>query len=168
MLRFRLALPFALFLTAVPAGAHLQCVPYARSVSGIAIHGDAWTWWRQAEDTYSRGKEPRIHSVLVFRATDAMPRGHVAMVQGVIDKRTILLNHANWSEPGAIEQGALAQDISEAGDWSEVRVWYGPTRSLGSRANPTYGFIYQQGNVPQTNTVATDIVINIENSDRPG
>ena len=28
---------------------YLQCVPYARQVSGIQIYGDAWTWWDQAE-----------------------------------------------------------------------------------------------------------------------
>jgi hypothetical protein len=28
--------------------AYLQCVPYARQVSGIQIYGDAWTWWDQA------------------------------------------------------------------------------------------------------------------------
>ena len=28
---------------------YLQCVPYARQVSGIRIFGDAHTWWDQAE-----------------------------------------------------------------------------------------------------------------------
>ena len=35
-----------------------------------------------------------------------------------------------------------AVDVSPAGDWSDVRVWYGRTRSLGQRTSPTFGFIY--------------------------
>jgi hypothetical protein len=138
----RFVLVISFFLTAIPAQAHLQCVPYARSVSGIAIHGDARTWWDQAEGGYQRGEQPKVNSVLVFQATRAMPLGHVAVVQEIIDERHILLNHANWSKPGLIEQRALAVDISEAGDWSEVRVWYGPAQSLGARSNPAFGFIY--------------------------
>ena len=34
---------------------YLQCVPYARQVSGIRIFGDAHTWWGQAEGRYARG-----------------------------------------------------------------------------------------------------------------
>jgi surface antigen len=138
----RFVLTLSLFLTAVPAQAHLQCVPYARSISGIAIHGDARTWWEQAEAGYQRGEQPRPNAVLVFQPTSAMPLGHIAVVGEIIDERHILLNHANWSKPGMIERRALAVDISDAGDWSKVRVWYGPTQSLGARSNPTLGFIY--------------------------
>ncbi|MFT3968153.1 MAG: CHAP domain-containing protein [Sphingobium sp.] len=138
----RIVLALSLFLSTFPAQARLQCVPYARSVSGIGIHGNAWTWWDQAASGYQRGGRPKVNSVLVFQATSAMPLGHVAVVQEIIDERHILLNHANWSRPGMIEQRALAVDISETGDWSEVRVWYGPSQSLGTRANPTFGFIY--------------------------
>jgi len=140
--RSRLALAAFLTFAPVPAQAHLQCVPYARSVSGIAIHGDARTWWDKAEGLYQRGNRPKANAVLVFQASNAMPLGHVAVVQAVIDDRHVLLDHANWSRPGMIERRALAVDISEEGDWSEVRVWYAPIRSLGSRSNPTYGFIY--------------------------
>ena len=34
-------------------------------------------------------------------------------------------------------------DVSPAGDWSEVKVWYDPSRDLGSTTYPTFGFIYQ-------------------------
>ena len=64
-----------------------------------------------------------------------------------------MLDHANWSRPGMIEQRALAEDISEVGDWSEVRVWYGPTRSLGLRSNPAYGFIFGAPPVANDRTV---------------
>jgi hypothetical protein len=33
-------------------------------------------------------------------------------------------------------------DVSAAGDWSRVKVWYDPVRDLGSSTYPTYGFIY--------------------------
>jgi hypothetical protein len=132
-------------VVSAPAAARLQCVPYARAESGIAIRGNAGTWWGQAEGRYRRGLEPRVGAVLAFQPTRAMPIGHVAVVAAVIDSRHILLNHANWSGPGRIERGVLAEDASENGDWSRVRVWYAPQRSLGLRANPTFGFIYNEG-----------------------
>jgi hypothetical protein len=120
----------------------LQCVPYAREVSGIEIQGNARTWWGQAEGRYDRGNEPKVGAVLAFRPTSAMPQGHVAVVGKIVDERHVLLDHANWSGPGQIEHHALAEDVSEAGDWSEVRVWYAPIGKLGTRENPTFGFIY--------------------------
>lgn len=120
----------------------LQCVPYARSVSGIAIHGNAHLWWQQAAGVYARGQRPRVGAVLAFRASGAMPLGHVAVVGRIVDDRRVLLNHANWSRPGMIERSALAEDVSDAGDWSRVRVWYAPSGALGRRENATYGFIY--------------------------
>ena len=127
-----------------PAAAHLECAPYARAESGIAIHGNAGTWWGQAEGHYRRGLQPQVGAVLAFQPSRAMPIGHVAVVAAVVDSRHILLNHANWSGPGRIERGALAEDASPAGDWSVVRVWYAPQHSLGLRANPTFGFIYRE------------------------
>src|SRR3546814_16487814 len=73
-----------------------------------------------------------------------MRAGHVAMVSKVLSNREVLLNHANWSYRGGIEQDALAVDVSPDGDWSEVRVWYGPSGQLGIRSNPAYGFIYPE------------------------
>lgn len=122
----------------------LQCVPYARAQSGIEIRGNAGTWWAQAAGRYARGAEPRVGAVLVLQPTRAMPIGHVAMVAEIIDDRNIYLNHANWSGPGRIERRALAQDVSPNGDWSMIRVWYAPQGSLGIRANPAFGFIYNE------------------------
>jgi hypothetical protein len=129
---------------AAPAAAALQCVPYARAQSGIDIRGNALTWWSQAEGRYNRGAEPQVGAVLAFRPTRAMPIGHVAVVAEIIDSRHLYLNHANWSGPGRIERRALAEDVSENGDWSVVRVWFAPQGSLGLRANPTFGFIYNE------------------------
>jgi hypothetical protein len=129
---------------ATPAAAVLQCVPYARAQSGIEIRGNAGTWWDQAQGRYRRGAEPQVGAVLAFRPSRAMPIGHVAVVAEIVDDRRIYLNHANWSGPGRIERRALAEDVSPNGDWSEVRVWYAPQGSLGLRANPTFGFIYNE------------------------
>lgn len=126
----------------------LQCVPYARDHSGIDIHGNAWTWWDKARGVYARGNAPRIGAVLAMAPSQAMPLGHVAVVEKIVDQRHILLDHANWSSPGLIERGVLAEDVSSAGDWSEVRVWYAPAASLGSRSNPVFGFIYAEASVP--------------------
>jgi hypothetical protein len=41
-----------------------------------------------------------------------------------------------------VERGVMAVDVSEAGDWSQVRVWYAQTGSLGLRPSPAFGFIY--------------------------
>ncbi len=69
--------------------------------------------------------------------------GHVAAVSKVIDNRTLLISHANWSEPGKIENNVRAVDVSPDNDWSEVRIWYGPSQSLGTGHWPLYGFIYK-------------------------
>ena len=127
---------------ATPASAHLQCAPYAREASGVALHGNAGTWWGQADGVYRRGHQPTPGAVLAFKSTGAMRFGHVAVVSKVLDSRHVLLNHANWTGHGDIQRAALAVDVSEAGDWSAVRVWHSGTGSLGLRSNPTYGFIY--------------------------
>jgi surface antigen len=129
---------------AVPAAAQarLQCVAYARQVSAVQLSGNARDWWGHAQGVYARGNAPRKGAVLAFRATHAMPMGHVAVVNKVIDDRHVLISHANWSRPGAVEKGVMAVDVSDAGDWSQVRVWYGPTASLGLRPSPAFGFIY--------------------------
>ena len=144
---FRYVRGAALLLAAVltqPAvsATALQCVPYARIVSGVNIRGDALTWWDQAEGQYERGHSPRRGAVLAFRPTGPMLLGHVAVVSKILGDRRLLIRHANWSVPGAIEEDVLAIDVSEAGDWSRVRIWHSPTGQMGARTNPTFGFIY--------------------------
>jgi surface antigen len=124
------------------AQARLQCVAYARRVSAVQISGNARDWWDNAAGIYDRGQTPSEGAVLAFRGTRAMPYGHVAVVAKVVDARHILLNHANWSRPGMVERGVMAVDVSAAGDWSSVRVWHGPSGTLGLRESPTFGFIY--------------------------
>lgn len=140
--RFALVVSCAL-LTATPAMAQFwQCAPYARTISGIAIHGNAHTWWGQAAGRYARGNAPKVGAVLAFASTSRMRLGHVAMVSGVVSDREVLLTHANWSRRGGVERDVRAIDISENGDWSLVKVWYGPVGGLGGSAYPTKGFIY--------------------------
>lgn len=133
---------FAVVALPTAAQARLQCVTYARQISDVQISGNARDWWSNAAGTYDRGQQPKAGAVLAFSGTRAMPYGHVAVVRKVVDDRHILIDHANWSGPGMVEKGVMAVDVSAAGDWSEVRVWYAPTKSVGLRASPAHGFIY--------------------------
>ena len=140
--RFALVVSCAL-LTATPAMAQFwQCAPFAREVSGIDLYGNANTWWGQAAGRYARGHAPKVGAVLAFSATSRMRMGHVAMVSEVVNDREVLLTHANWSRRGGVEHDVRAIDVSANGDWSEVKVWYGPQGGLGTSAYPTKGVIY--------------------------
>ena len=143
-------------VTAAPAQAksrYLQCVPFAREVSGIEIRGNAWTWWSQAEGRYARGDAPKVGAVMSFQRTRAMPLGHVAMVSAIVSDREVLLTHANWSRRGGIERNVRAIDVSAAGDWSQVKVWFAPNGDLGSSVYPVNGFIYA-GDAPASMMLA--------------
>jgi hypothetical protein len=125
---------------------YLQCVPYARQVTGIQIRGDAYTWWGQAEGRYARGFWPKVGAVMALRPHGNSHLGHVAAVSRIIDDRTILIRHANWSpingRRGQIEDNVKVIDVSLANDWSEVRVWYAPIQAIGGSVWPVQGFIY--------------------------
>ncbi len=124
----------------------LQCVPYARQLSGVQIFGDAHTWWGQAQGKYGTGRVPKFGAVLAFKPHGRMQLGHVGAVSKIIDNRTILMSHANWSTingtRGHIENNVQVVDVSERNDWSRVRVWYTPIGALGTTEWPTHGFIY--------------------------
>lgn len=120
----------------------LQCAPYARQISGIALYGNASTWWDQAEGRYGRGHQPKVGAVLAFTSTPSMRAGHVAMVSKVVNSREVLLTHANWSAPGMVEHDVRAVDVSPDNDWTDVRVWYAPLGDVGKRSNHAFGFIY--------------------------
>lgn len=133
-------------VTPISAANALQCVPFARDLSGIEIRGNAHTWWSQAAGKYSRGNAPKVGAVLSFKSTRSMPLGHVAVVTKIVNDREILISHSNWSpingRRGQIERNVKVVDVSANGDWTNVKVWYAPIRALGLRANPTNGFIY--------------------------
>lgn len=139
-----LALSFGL-IAGTPAQAQsgfLQCAPFARQISGIQLFGRAASWWHEAMGRYTRGSLPQVGAILSFAASRAMPAGHVAMVSRILNAREILLTHANWSYRGGVERNVRAVDVSPAGDWSQVKVWYGPIGDLGQRPNHANGFIY--------------------------
>jgi len=134
-------------VTGAMADMYWQCVPFARLISGIQIFGDARTWWDQATGKYDKGFTPKAGAVLCFKPTGRMTLGHVAVVTQVLTDRVIQITHANWSmiggARGQIEKDVTVIDVSPAGDWSMVKVWYDPNRDLGATTYPTYGFIYQ-------------------------
>lgn len=137
------ACALALTMTATPAAAQFyQCVAYAREATGVAIRGNANTWWGQAEGKYARGRAPKPGAILAFKSMRGMPMGHVAVVAKVVGDRELLLDHANWSRRGKVERGVRAIDVSPEGDWSQVRVWYAGIGDMGKRVNPAFGFIY--------------------------
>ncbi len=136
------ALCVSAILVPAAAQARLQCVPFARQVSGIEIRGNAETWWGQAAGKYERGQKPAEGSVLAMPGTRRNPMGHVAMVSKIVSDREVLLTHANWSRPGMIERDVKAIDVSEKGDWSAVRVWHAGSGQIGVTTYPAQGFIY--------------------------
>lgn len=122
-----------------------ECVPFARALSGIEIIGDAWTWWAQAEGRYRRGRTPEVGAVMVFRATEEMPLGHVAVVTAVLGPRAVLVSHRNWAgglEKGRIDLDRPVEDVSPRNDWSGVRVWHEATQRLGPGVHLLAGFVH--------------------------
>ena len=122
------------------ASAALECAPFARRVTGIQLYGDAHTWWDQAAGRYERGAEPVRGGVLVFRRSGRLAHGHVSVVSDVVSSREIRVTQANWVHH-RIGRDEPVVDVSPGGDWSLVRVWWAPSRAMGTAAYPTYGFI---------------------------
>lgn len=121
--------------------ARLQCVPFARRESGVEIYGNANTWWRQAQDRYETAQAPTEGAVLVLHGYANANRGHVAVVRQIVSPRLIIVDHANWLNAGEITRDVPIMDVSEAGDWSEVKVWHVPGRHWGGRTYDVQGFI---------------------------
>lgn len=133
----------------------LQCVPYARELSGIALRGDAWTWWSRADGRYAKGRLPQPGAVLVFSKTRRLKLGHLAVVAEVRSSREIIVHQANWLNGGHIHRYTPVRDVSPNNDWSEVRVWYTPGRVYGLRTYGVYGFIYPAaGRLPELRQAA--------------
>ena len=122
----------------------LQCVPYARDVSGIEIYGDAYTWWDKAPKEYSRGHKPRQGSVIVLSKTERLPYGHVAVVERVVSNREIQVTHVNFGQDynsrRVVYHDMTAIDTSAKNDWS--RVHFVMPNGGTSRIYPVSGFVY--------------------------
>lgn len=118
----------------------ISCAPFARALTGVALHGAADSWWWEADGRYARVHAPQIGAILVLRASGRLPSGHVSVVSRVLDSRSIDVIQANWV-PGELERDQPVIDISPDNDWTLVRVWYPPIHAMGSHAYPAYGFI---------------------------
>ena len=118
----------------------LDCVPFARALSGIQLKGAAADWWDQADGRYRRSTAPVIGSALVMRRSGRLPDGHVAVVSGVLGDREILVTQANWVHHRVTEDQPVV-DVSSDNDWSEVRVWWPPSGQMGVTTYAAYGFI---------------------------
>jgi hypothetical protein len=125
--------------------ANLQCVPYARRMSGIQIYGDANTWWARAAGRYPRSGAPAPGSVLVIRGYRGPGRGHVAVVREIVSHRILRVDHANWLNNGEISLSVPVMDVSPEGNWSQIRVWHIPGQHWGGRVYRVEGFIHQFG-----------------------
>jgi surface antigen len=136
-------------------GGVIQCVAFAKQDAGIALSGNARDWWSNAAGVYERGRRPEEGSVLSFSANGRMPLGHVAVVSGVQDSRTITIDQAHWAG-GGISRDVVVKDVSEDNDWTAVRVELGHGGGFGS-IYPTHGFIYprpDRGVIVQASTYA--------------
>jgi surface antigen len=124
----------------------LNCVQFVQQATSMGLHGDAYRWWDAANGQYGRGRQPKSGAVIVFSKTGLLPHGHVALVRNQRDKRTIIVDHANWSpingHRGQVERAVKIIDVSKANDWSRVRVWYEPTGEIGQTVYPVKGFVY--------------------------
>ncbi len=135
----------------------IQCVAFARSDTDIALAGNAANWWQNAEGVYARGSAPEPGSVLNFRANQRMRLGHVAVVTGVVDSRTIQIDQSHWNANG-ISRDVTVVDVSEDNDWTAVRVAIGREGNFGA-IYPTYGFIYARPDTGRIVTARSDVIV---------
>jgi hypothetical protein len=119
----------------------LFCVEYARMRSGLAVFGDAKTWWERAKNLYTRVSHPVEEAVMVFSGSKRLKRGHVAVVTEIVSPREIIVDQANWQNKGEIDHATPVLDVSKHNDWSQVRVWDIPSGTFGSRVYRISGFI---------------------------
>jgi hypothetical protein len=120
--------------------AAVECAPFARALTGVALTGAAADWWREANGRYNRSHRPEVGSVLVLRRSGRLPSGHVAVVSEVVSGREIRVTQANWVHHRVTEDQPVV-DVSPDGDWTAVRVWWPPAGQMGVTEYPAFGFI---------------------------
>ncbi|MGC9955091.1 MAG: CHAP domain-containing protein [Rhizomicrobium sp.] len=130
-------------------GSPLQCVPYARAHSQVALYGDAYTWWDQAAGRFARGASPKVGAVMVLGGYAGPHRAHVAVVREIVDARDIRVDHANWLDDGAIYVNDPVRDVSFDNDWSQVRIYNVKAAAWGARIYSVQGFIGPDAPDPQ-------------------
>jgi len=119
----------------------VQCVPYARDHSSVALRGDAYTWWDKAAGIYLRSPSPQEGAVIVIAGYAGSHRAHVAVVRRLVTPREIRIDHANWLNDGAIYVNDPVVDVSPDNDWSQVKVWNIRSGSWGTKTYAVRGFI---------------------------
>jgi surface antigen len=145
------------------ASGGISCVPYARSVTGMAISGNGGEWWNNSAGRYARGQRPQVGSILSFPGSGGMRLGHVAVVSRIVQPRMIEIDHSNWGGPG-IRRGTVMRnvrviDVSSDNSWTRVRVQVGWTSENFGREYPTHGFIH--------NRPASSFVAGVDDMVRP-
>jgi surface antigen len=156
----------AAFTVSRESGPHypgIACAPFARELSGIALYGDAASWWNQAAGRFVRGSRPVLGAALVFQRESRLPAGHVSVVSRILGPRQVEVTHANWV-PGQLDEDQLIVDVSEHNDWSLIRVWYPPVHQLGAHLYAAYGFIHPpiittRDDILRTARAAADIAV---------
>src|SRR5262245_10414373 len=143
--------------------ARIGDVAYARSVTGIAISGEAWNWWDGANGRYPRGNVAAPGAVLVFQRQQSLPTGHLAVVTKVVGTREIRVSHADWTSTwatrGRITGNVPVLDISQDNDWTTLRLWYA-ARGTVDRIYRAYGFVYR-GDRPSAPVPPKDLGVEI-------
>lgn len=129
----------------VEAATPQECAAYARERSGVALHGDAYTWWDQADGRYAHAATPQPGAVLVLTGYAGPKHGHLAVVTRIVSGREIRVDHANWLNDGNIYLNTPVIDVSAENDWSQVRVWNTREGHLGGNAYAVQGFIVPAG-----------------------
>lgn len=120
--------------------ASVECVPFARALTGVRLRGDAADWWDEASGRYKRSPRPAVGAVLVLQRSGRLPHGHVAVVSRVLSSRQVLVTQANWVHH-RVSADQPVIDVSASNDWSVVRVWWPPSDQMGVTDYAVRGFV---------------------------
>lgn len=124
-----------------PADDGIQCAPYARQHSKVALYGDANTWWDQAKGRYARRDYPTLGAIMVLYQYAGPSRAHVAVIRNIDSDFEIRVDHANWLNDGRIYLADPVRDTNRDGSWQSVNVYNMQTGHWGSRTYAVQGFI---------------------------
>ena len=127
----------------VSGGQRMQCVTFARMLTGLDLFGDAKAWWAHARGLYDRLAQPVEGAVMVFSGSARLRHGHVAVVKEVLSAREVTVDHANWGNDGKVYLNTPVVDVSPNNDWSLVKVWNAQLHSLGTHVYRLSGFVTQ-------------------------